>query len=84
MGDESRIENKRAHPRFSMALDVSCEVIETGKTQEGQTGDLSMGGVRVYSREKLNVGDKVAVTIRLGKLKKMKVNAEVRWVRTTQ
>jgi len=82
MAEKKGIQEKRRRFRFSMALDVSCEVIESGKRDNIQSGDISMGGIRVYAHEKLSAGDRLKLNIHLGEDRVLDAMAVVKWCRS--
>jgi c-di-GMP-binding flagellar brake protein YcgR len=71
-------QEKRVHDRKSLTLPLRLEV--GGKTLDGESVDISVGGVRVSVPEDLVFGTKVKIHVVLPTLGEESVfEAEVRW-----
>ncbi len=75
---------RRKQTRFKMALDVTCEFTGERDLKPGKSGDISKGGVRVYSQHKAQIGDHLKITIDLGSERKVLAEAKVIWVMPAQ
>ena len=70
---------QRAHPRRDLRLDVTLTV--EGRRIEATTGDLSLGGMRIRTPERLPYGTEVVVEILLPALgTPTRIDAVVRWI----
>lgn len=70
--------DKRSHARFPVNLEVT--LTHAGAQYQGQSRDVSLGGMFVYTEAKLPFGANVMVQLSLPALREgMAVEAVVRW-----
>jgi uncharacterized protein (TIGR02266 family) len=70
--------DKRSHARFPVSLEVT--VTHAGEHHHGQSRDVSLGGMFVYTDAALPFGASVTVQLRLPALREdVAVEAVVRW-----
>ena len=72
---------RRQHPRFSIAMKMNYELVGEGAGRTAQTGDISAGGVRIYTQEAAKKGDQLKVAIDVEEGKRIEADATVAWVR---
>ncbi len=82
---EGRINvERRKDPRFSIALKVEYQVVGSAGKRVSKTGDISAGGVCVYSKAAAEVGDQLTLNIDLGEGRAVEAEAVVMWVKHRQ
>jgi hypothetical protein len=72
------VSQPRRPTRFDVAIDVSVRV--EGRTLEGRSRNLSLGGIAIELGERLPIGTRARLTFRLpGNASPIETDAEVRW-----
>jgi len=76
--------DKRRSHRLKIELPASFEIKSFAGNQISiaTTLDISATGICLVSKEKLNIHDKMTVNVNLGKEGRVKVDAEVVWVKS--
>lgn len=73
------MQDKRAHSRIPLNLDVTCETAE-GVTIEGRVKDISVGGMFVESTAAVSFGTNVSIVLRLPTAKTaLRLPGVIRW-----
>jgi len=70
-------EEKRRHPRVAIAWQAAVEL--SGRREEVQLKDISLGGAFVVCREPLALKDRFKITINIPDQGPLALNAEVVW-----
>lgn len=70
--------DKRSHARFPVSLEVT--LVYAGERHRGESRDVSLGGMFVYTNTKVPFGADVEIQLRLPALKEeITVHAVARW-----
>jgi c-di-GMP-binding flagellar brake protein YcgR len=80
MIDEGASREKRQYQRISVVLDIVCECVGRDAAWVDQSGDISLGGVRVFSDEESNPGDRLKLIVKIED-REIEAMAVVRWLR---
>jgi c-di-GMP-binding flagellar brake protein YcgR len=72
------VTEQRRTTRYRLAASITVKLAE--RTLEGQTLDLSLGGIRIALDERLAMGTKASLSFRVpGHADPIEVDGEVRW-----
>lgn len=73
------MQDKRAHSRIPLNLDVTCETSE-GVSIDGRVKDISVGGMFIESTATVSFGTKVSIVLRLPTAKApLRLPGVIRW-----
>ena len=76
---------RRKHKRYSVNLPAEYHRVDSSIASSGQTGNVSEGGLLLYSQEKMDVGQQLRLKIFFSlaaEMHEMEALAEIAWVGT--